>query len=121
MVSPTSCLSSSMPSTATADSYFTLTHPVGDIDVRANHVAWTVTDGRGRAHLRGGFDATAHALPVRPAASFAGIDLGTDDPAWLQRDEAAHLPRRDPPQPARSLFRRPLRQAPRASPAPRHA
>ena len=68
-----------LPASATADSYFTLTHPVGDIDVRANHVAWTVTDGRGRAHLRGGFDATAHALPVRPAASFAGIDLGTDD------------------------------------------
>jgi hypothetical protein len=67
-----------LPASARADSYFTLDHPVRDIDVRANHVAWTVADSRGRAHLRGGFARTAHPLPVRPAASFGGIDLGTD-------------------------------------------
>jgi hypothetical protein len=51
---------------------------VRDLDVRGNHLAWTVSDGRGRYHLRAGFGGTVHALPVRTAGFFRGIDLGTD-------------------------------------------
>jgi hypothetical protein len=67
-----------VPPTAGADAYFTVDHPVSDIDVRANHVAWTVPDRHDRYHLRGGFGSTSHELPIRPAGFFAGIDLGSD-------------------------------------------
>jgi hypothetical protein len=67
-----------LPASADADSYFTVDHPISDIDVRANHVAWTVADGHDRFHLRGGFATTSHERPIRPAGFFAGIDLGTD-------------------------------------------
>jgi hypothetical protein len=66
-----------LPASADGDSYFTVDHPIRDIDVHANHVAWTVADSHDRVHLRGGFAATSHELPIR-RGFFAGIDLGTD-------------------------------------------
>jgi hypothetical protein len=67
-----------LPASAKADSYFTVDHPVRDLDVRANHVAWSVGNDRDRDHLRGGFGKTAHDLPIPTAGLFGGIDLGTD-------------------------------------------
>jgi len=67
-----------LPASAAADSSFSLGEPLDNLDVRANHVAWTVTDRRGRDQLHGGFAETAHELPVPPAAFVGGLDLGSD-------------------------------------------
>ena len=67
-----------VPASAVADSSYSLPRLVHNLDVRANHVAWTVADNREREHLHGGFAETDHELPVPPAGFFDGLDLGTD-------------------------------------------